>query len=383
MKKDTRRSVIFLVVVTLLCVLMGFMPAAYPARMPANATREKARVISVDNSQIAPLGIVYSGTQEAYVEILSGDFKGLKVAATNSLNAALEKDKLFAAGDQALIMLHSKDGVPTYASLIDHYRMNTQFVLLLLFGLLLAALAGIAGCGALLSLIASVLVIWKVQIPLLLMGYSPIPAALGIVALLTLMIMYLVAGFTKRATAAFLGSMLGTLLTCVLTLVFGSLLDLDGSSIPYAVPLITQAGLNLNLRELFFSMVFLGNSGALMDLAMDIASSCDEVRRHHPAISRKELIESGFSVARSVIGTMTTTLMLAYSGSYLSMLMYFIGQGTPVVDILNYKFVASEILTTLVGSFGLVTVAPFTAIVAGVMFVPHGKRAKHEGNIMS
>ena len=71
---------------------------------------------------------------------------------------------------------------------------------------------------------------------------------------------------------------------------------------------------------------------------------------------------------------MTTTLMLAYSGSYLSMLMYFVGQGTPVVDLINYKFVAAEILTTLVGSFGLVTVAPFTALVASVMYLPKEKK---------
>ena len=65
-----------------------------------------------------------------------------------------------------------------------------------------------------------------------------------------------------------------------------------------------------------------------------------------------------------MIGTMTTTLMLAYSGSYLSMMLYFAGQGTPVIDIFNLKYVSSEVLTTLVGSFGLVTVAPFTAIMA-------------------
>ena len=72
---------------------------------------------------------------------------------------------------------------------------------------------------------------------------------------------------------------------------------------------------------------------------------------------------------------MTTTLMLAYSGSYLSMMMYFAGQGTPIIDILNYKYIASEILTTLVGSFGLVTVAPFTALVSSLLLAPKRQRA--------
>jgi uncharacterized membrane protein len=107
-----------------------------------------------------------------------------------------------------------------------------------------------------------------------------------------------------------------------------------------------------------------------MDLAMDMSAAIHEVLAHHPQITRGELIRSGLRVGRSVTGTMTTTLMLAYSGSFLSMLMYFAGQGTPVIDLINYKFIATQILNTLVGVFGLVTVAPFTAVVAGFLFVP-------------
>ena len=154
----------------------------------------------------------------------------------------------------------------------------------------------------------------------------------------------------------------------MLAVVFGNLLKLDGGSLPYVVPLIAQSTMTLDVRELFFAMVFIANSGALMDLSMDIASACEEVIRHKPDISKAELLKSGFTVGRSVIGTMTTTLMLAYSGSYLSMLMYFAGQGTPLIDIINLKYVASEVLITLVGSFGLVTVAPFTALTASALY---------------
>ena len=118
------------------------------------------------------------------------------------------------------------------------------------------------------------------------------------------------------------------------------------------------------------AMEFIASSGVLMDLSMDIASACAELMLHKPDISRKELRRSGFAVGRSVIGIMATTptiLMLAYSGSYLSLLMYFAGQGTPVIDILNLKYVASEVLITLVGSFCLVTVAPFTAVVTAML----------------
>lgn len=106
-----------------------------------------------------------------------------------------------------------------------------------------------------------------------------------------------------------------------------------------------------------------------MDLAMDIASAMDEISYHKRDITRWQLFRSGLSVGRSVIGTMTTTLVLAYSGGYLTMLMYFMGQGIPVANILNLNYVAAEVLHTLVGSFGLVTVAPFTALVGAFLFV--------------
>jgi len=123
-------------------------------------------------------------------------------------------------------------------------------------------------------------------------------------------------------------------------------------------------------------MMFIANSGALMDLSIDIAVSCEELRRHCPGISRGEMLRSALVVGRGVLGTMATTLLLAYSGNYLSMLMYFAGQGTPLLDVINLKYVSSQLLTTLVGSFGLVAVAPFTAVFAALIFTKHGRLSK-------
>jgi len=112
-----------------------------------------------------------------------------------------------------------------------------------------------------------------------------------------------------------------------------------------------------------------------MDIAMDIAASLEEIRRRHPELPRRELVLSGFRVGRSVTGTMTTTLLLAYSGGYSAMLMVFMAQGTPVMNILNLTYVSAEILHTLVGSFGLVLVAPLTALLGGWIFAPGREKA--------
>ena len=117
------------------------------------------------------------------------------------------------------------------------------------------------------------------------------------------------------------------------------------------------------MPDIFVGAVVLSCSGAVMDLAMDIAAGVDEVARRNPSLPPRELLKSGLRIGRSVVGTMTTTLLLAYSGGYLTLLMVFAAQGTPVRDFLNSTLVSAEVVKTLVGSFSLVLVAPFTALV--------------------
>ena len=161
----------------------------------------------------------------------------------------------------------------------------------------------------------------------------------------------------------------------MLSVVLTDALRLDGGDIAYIVPLLSQSSMTVDAKSLYCGMIFIANSGGLMDLSMDIAASCQEVVFHRPEVGRKERLLSGIRLGRSVLGTMTTTLMLAYSGNYLSMLMYFMGQGTPLCDIVNLKYVASPLLNTLVGSFGLVAAAPLTAVIACVLLVPRSGSA--------
>ena len=122
------------------------------------------------------------------------------------------------------------------------------------------------------------------------------------------------------------------------------------------------------------SAICIGASGAMIDLSVDITSAVNEVVHKKPDIGWKEAMLSGMNVGRAAMGTMTTTLLLAYSGGYIALLMTFMAQGTPIENILNYKYVSAEILQTIVGSLGLVTVAPLTALTSGILLT--GKRYK-------
>ena len=163
------------------------------------------------------------------------------------------------------------------------------------------------------------------------------------------------------------GVLLGVLTTCILGIIFTNTFKIHGAVMAYSESLLYAGFEHLNLTQIFMASIFIGASGAIMDIAVDITSAVNEVVEKKPDIGVKEAILSGIHVGRAAMGTMTTTLLLAYSGGFMALLMVFMAQGTPIYNILNYKYVSSEILHTIVGSFGLVAVAPFTALMSGLL----------------
>lgn len=372
MQKHRRQSLIMCVVMLVVCALLCLLPDAQ-TNVTNAFPREQVRIDEVDNTMLDAIGINYNGVQVCRVTILTGEYAGENHLSYNYLNSSLDKDKLFLPGDTAWAMLQPGSS-KLVVTLIDHYRAEAEMWIFAVLAIALIVFGGVIGCGALVSLVASAVIVWKLLIPLLLQGVNPVAAAFVTVVVLTVMIDLLVAGFTKRCAIAIAGSLAGTLVTCASAILLTRLLKLDGGNLPYVVPLLAQSSMTIDTRSLYIGMMFLANSGALMDLSMDVAVSLEEIRFHKPDISRTALIRSGLVVGRSVLGTMTTTLMLAYSGNYLSMLMYFAGQGTALMDVINFKYVASQLLNTLVGSFGLIAAAPLTAVIGGVFLTRKGSQ---------
>ena len=212
------------------------------------------------------------------------------------LNGSLEQDKLFSTGDKALVRINFLDGEILNISMIDHYRAPWELLLAALFIFLLVAFAGWTGLRAVLSFILSVLMIWKVLVPLYLKGWNPIWVGLGITLALTVLIVSLVYGFDRRCAAAVSGSFLGVLVTCVMGVVFTNLFQIHGAVMSYSESLLYAGYQYLNLTQIFMASIFIGASGAVMDLSVDITSAVYEVVQNQPALSRKEAIRSGLNV---------------------------------------------------------------------------------------
>ena len=331
------------------------------------AERCVAKVTAVDNTAIVDTGLVRTGEQRCSVIFISGDFKGETAMAINLLQGSLEQDKLFSVGDTAQVVISHDGSEILHVTMTDHYRIPGELLLAGVFVVFLVLFAGRTGVRAILSFVLTVLAIWKLLVPLYLKGWNPIWVGLAIDLLLTTLIIALVYGFGRRCLAAVSGSFLGILVTCVLGVMFTDLFRIHGAVMAYSESLLYAGFQDLNLTQIFMASIFLGSSGAVIDLSVDITSAVHEVVQKKPDIRPWEAVKSGMNVGRAAMGTMTTTLLLAYSGGYITLLMVFMAQGTPVEHILNYKYVAAEIIHTVIGCFGLVSVAPFTALCAGIL----------------
>ena len=374
----SRRSVRYHapVVVCLLAILiLLFLPTGFEgALVYQEAERCTARVLSVDDSAIIDTGLVRSGEQRCQLEILDGMFQGQTVSGVNMLNGSLEQDKVFQPGDKALVVVSHDGDTITNVTMSDHYRLSWELVMAIGFAIFLILFAGPTGVRAIASFVLTVLTLWKVLVPLYLKGYNPIWIGLAITLFLTVLIIALVYGFDRRCWAAVSGSFLGIMVTCVLGVLFTDLFQIHGAVMSYSESLLYSGYQDLNLTQIFMASIFIGASGAIMDLSVDITSAVYEVVEKRPDLTWWEATRSGMNVGRAAMGTMTTTLLFAYSGGYVALLMVFMAQGTPVENILNYKYVAAELIHTVIGSFGLVTVAPFTALCAGVFLTRREKK---------
>ena len=352
----------------LLLVVLLLLPTGYEGSLTyRNADRVRAKVLTTDESDVVDTGLIRTGEQRCTVELLGGQFKGQTTQAVNRLTGSLAQDKLFAPGDTAFVSVSHSGGEITVVSMTDHYRLDKEALLAGAFLLLLVLFAGETGLRAIMSFADTILLMWKVLVPCLLRGWNPVWVSLGLVLVLTALILSLIYGFDKRCLAAVSGAALAIGVTAVLGVVFTDLFRIHGAVMEASESLLYAGYQNLNLTQIFMASIFLGSAGAVMDLSVDICSAVYEVTQKRPDIGPREAIASGFAVGRAACGSTTTTLLLAYSGSYIALLMVFMAQGTPVEFILNYKYVAAEIVHTIVGSFGLVTVAPLTAITSGLL----------------
>ena len=173
----------------------------------------------------------------------------------------------------------------------------------------------------------------------------------------------LIGGLNKKVITAALGTLGGVIVAGIFATIFGFLTKLSGACEEAVQLSINSSNINFNFRELLFAGIIISALGACMDVGMSIASSLDEIKSKKPDITVKELFKSGMNIGKDVIGTMSNTLILAYVGSSLTLIILFIVCDFNVIQIINKETILEEILSAIAGSTGVLFTVPITAFI--------------------
>jgi uncharacterized membrane protein len=334
---------------------------------------EEAKVLLVGDINKKPnsAGIDIS-EQIVKVQFTSGPYKGKTITAINGMSGSQGYDINIKLNDKVVVCYFENQNAQfpdsiQQAYVADIVRIGYLKILAGVFVFLLVLIGGLQGIKALVALGFTIIGIYKILLPAILAGYSPLPITVLVLAGVTLLTMLVVAGFTRKAMAATLGTLGGVVVASVLAYLGGELASLHGLATEEERMLLYLDQVKLDIRGLLFSGILIGAVGAIMDVAMSIASAVEEVKRANPNLTPGQLVQAGMRVGKDIMGTMTNTLILAYAGGALPILILFLAYDFPAVRILNSELIATEIVRALAGSIGLIISVPITALIAGLL----------------
>lgn len=329
---------------------------------------ERARVLEVEEA-VGPAGDdeFYNESLAVRLEILSGENRGEEIDAVHTLTGNLAYDMHIEPGDRVLISTLEIGGV-SEVFIIEYERDRIIYIILGVFVLLLLILGGLKGLKTILTLGLTLLLMLGVLIPGLLAGYSPVLLTIGISIVVTIFTLLVVGGLNSKSYSAIIGVLGGVFIAGMIAFVVGGMINLTGLSGPEASMLMyIPQEVNFDFSGLLFAGIIMGALGAVMDVGMSIASAMEEIRQVDPSISTKKLILAGMNVGKDIMGTMANTLILAYVGSMIPLLLLFAAYQQPYVSIINMDIVATEVIRALSGSIGLILTIPLTAITSGLL----------------
>lgn len=331
------------------------------------STYEKALVLEVfEEGNISDDNI--DTVQFVKLKVLTGEHKGQTFNVENIQSGHPVYDIPVKEGDKVLVFIELNDDGELEVNISDYVRNNYIYILTAGFIIALLVIGRSKGLKTIVTLIFTMLMIFKVLLPLMLRGYNPIILTIVISAIITVVTIVIISGLSKKSFAAIVGTVSGVLIAGFLAYIIGTKVKLTGLSSEEAVMLLfIPQNINFNFRDLLFSGILLGALGAVMDVSMSIASSTEEINRANSNLTMKELFVSGMNVGKDIMGTMSNTLILAYTGSTVPLMLLFMAYETSLLRIINLDVVATEIIRSLAGSIGLVLAIPITAVLSAML----------------
>lgn len=369
-----------LIIVVLLSILAAFFLRKIERKELTNTrghSFEKAVVTTVlqDNLQADGSRV---GEQRVMLRLTSGIHRGEEIESTSP------SGYLFGAPcsvGMKVIVMQSVSGDTIVTSVYAQDRGRVILIFALLYLLILCWIGGKKGLRGALGLIYTVAAIFFLYIPLVYLAYSPFWMAVLVCVLTTFVSLSLIGGYSRKTLAATLGTSSGVLIAGFVAMAFSRFTGITGWNVSNIEHLMTLWNTQqIQVGQLLFSGLLISALGAVMDVAMSISSTMLEILQQRPDLSRKELINAGFRVGRDMMGTDSNTLILAFAGSSVSILILNYAYQLPLLQMINSNNIGIAVMQGLAGSFGVALSVPATVLLASFIYLPPGKREAVEGD---
>lgn len=333
-------------------------------------TFEKGVVTEILQDNLQPDGSRV-GEQRVKVRMTTGVREGQEIETTSS------SGYLFGAGcteGMKVIVMQSVAGDTTISSVYSQDRGMVIVIFAALYLVVLCLVGGKQGVKGALGLIFTFLCILYVYLPLVYKGWSPFWVSVLVCVITTTVTLYLIGGPTKKTLIATGGTVAGVIIAGISASLFSLASGITGWNVSDIESLLTLSNTSgVQVGGLLFSGLLISSLGAVMDVAMSICSAIGELYTHDPSLSRRALFRAGMHVGRDMMGTDSNTLILAFAGGSISMLVLNYAYDLPLLQVLNSNNIGIAVMQGLSGSFGIVLAVPVTVLLA-VLLYPHGKQ---------
>lgn len=324
-------------------------------------TFAKAEVMDVIEDNETEDGISI-GNQIVSLKLTSGKWKGKTVEATSS------SSYLYGAhckkGSKVIAIVSESQGEMT-ASVYSQNREMQLYLIIAIFVFTIILIGGKKGLASVIGLGFTILCILFLFLPMIYKGISPIWSAVLVVILTTVATMYLVGGISRKTITAILGTVSGVLISALFAMLFCKMTNISGYNVSDIEDLIyirDQTGIKVG--ELLFSGILISALGAVMDVAMSISSTIEEIHCQNSELTIKELFQSGMNVGKDMMGTMSNTLILAFAGGSINTLVFIFAYNYEYLQVVNMYAIGIEIIQGIASSMGVILTVPITSFLA-------------------
>ena len=307
------------------------------------------------------------GEQILLAEVKTGQYKG-EIMQVYGYVGPLYGGQL-KVGDGATLLISTYADGSHVATVYEYNRLPALAVIVALFLIATVAVGGKVGAKSLVALAMTLVCLFWILIPLLMKGAPTLLTVFLVCAYITVVTMVILGGVQRKTVCAALGTIAGTALALLFGLVAQGLARVDGLRLTDVEPLLQlrQTGTPLGLRGLLVGGIVISALGAVMDVAMSIASALTEVHTVAPNRNTRELFRSGMNIGRDMVGTMTNTLILAFLGSGFALIIYLYSLGLSPYQLISSSYLTIEVVSSISSSIGVILSVPLTALISSVI----------------